>query len=142
VYALLKILHFIGLALGIGTGFATLALGLAARDLQPAERVKFLLRASAVGKNGGLGMGLLLATGIGMTIMGNTVDTFARGGGAFHAKLALVAILAGLLGYVQVLAKRARQAQGGPAMDTIPKVSAAMLVTGVGIVILAVLAFH
>lgn len=141
-YDLMLILHFLGLALGLGASFAGFTLGLATKDLEPTERTKFLLRASAVGRNGSYGILLLIVSGVGFMVLSSAGAVFARGGGMFHAKLGLVVVLSGLLGYVQVLTKRAKQAQGGPTMATIPKVAGAMLLTGVAIVILAVRAFH
>jgi uncharacterized membrane protein len=142
MYDVLLILHFIGLALGVGTGLANFTLGLATRDMEPAARTQFFLRAFALGKNGSYGLLLLLVTGIGMMVSRGVHATFALGGPAFHAKLTLVVVLLGLLGYSQVLMKRAKQAQGGPTMATIPKVGRVMLLTGIGIIVCAVLAFH
>jgi len=68
-------------------------------------------------------------------------SVFAWGGGLFHAKLTLVLILAGLVGYSQVLQKRVRQ--GNTAlMATLPKLGRIMLLVSICIVICAVLAFH
>jgi uncharacterized membrane protein len=142
MYRSLLVLHFLGLALGVGTSFATLALGITARQLDEAERVKFLLRASVIGKNGSIGLALLLVTGVSMMLLRGTAATFSLGGPPLHAKLTLVAVLCGLIGYLQVLLRRARQAQGGPAMAILPRVGAVTLVTGVAIVVCAVLAFH
>jgi hypothetical protein len=142
MYTVLLFLHFIGLALGVGTGFATLVLGLAARDLAPAERNTFMLRASAVGKNGGIGLGLLIATGLGMMALRGFPETLAWGGGAFHAKLGLVVVFSGLFGYSQSLAAKARRNGGGPALAKIPTVSRILLLMSLAIVACAVLAFH
>lgn len=142
VYDILLTLHFVGLALGVGTSFAALALGRASRDLPPEERARFMIRASAIGKNGSWGLLLLIATGVAMWGLRGFSQVMTAAGGAFHAKLTLVVVLSGLLGWMQVLQKRAREAGGGPAMGTIPKVGAAMLVTGLAIVVAAVLAFH
>ena len=48
------IIHFIGLALGVGASFAALTLALATRSMPPAERGEFMRRASILGKNGSL----------------------------------------------------------------------------------------
>src|SRR5204862_833964 len=125
--------HFIGLALGIGTGFATLALGLAAKDLAPPERAAFMLRASAIGKNSSFGLLLLLLTGVGMMLMRGVPQTLAWGGPAFHAKLGLVVIFIGLFGYLQALVAKAKKEGGGPTMAKIPKVSGPLLLMGVAI---------
>jgi uncharacterized membrane protein len=66
----------------------------------------------------------------------------AAGGPAFHAKLTLVVILCGVVGYSQALGKRAREAGGGPALAKLPAVGNAILLLGVAIVIAAVIAFQ
>lgn len=142
MYAVLLFLHFIGLALGVGTGFAMLVLGLATRDLGPADRTTFMLRAGAVGKNGGIGLGLLIATGLGMMALRGFPETLAWGGGAFHAKLGLVVVFSGLYGYLQSLMARARRDGGGPAFAKIPGISRILLLMSLAIVACAVLAFH
>jgi len=85
---------------------------------------------------------LLLLSGLGMFFLRGPASVMAAGGPAFHAKLTLVAIMAGLLGYSQVLRKRARQFGDARAMAALPKLGTALLVLGVGIVIAAVLAFR
>lgn len=143
LYLAIKMLHFVGLALGVGTGFAMLALGTHARTLPEEARHKLMLGAGgAVGKNGGIGLGLLILTGLAMLFMRGPASVMAAGGPAFHAKLTLVVILSGVLGYSQVLGKRAREANGGPALAKLAPVGAALLLLGVGIIIAAVLAFQ
>jgi uncharacterized membrane protein len=142
MYDFLLIVHFIGLALAVGTGFANMNLGISTSDMEPAERTKFFLRAFSLSKNGSIGLLLLIVSGIGLVLLPGIKETFLRGGGAFHAKLALVLVIIGLLGRMQVLMKRAREAQGGPVMAEIPKLGRLMLATGVAIVVCAVLAFH
>lgn len=142
MYFILLFFHFIGLALGVGAGFANLTLGTATRDLSPAERVAFMLRASAIGKNGSYGLLLLIATGVGMMVLRGVPQTLAWGGGAFHAKLALVVVFSGLFGYLQSLVARARRERGGPAMAKIPRVSRILLLISIAIVACAVIAFR
>lgn len=141
-YLVLLMIHFLGLALGVGTSFAMLRLGIAARSLPEGERAAFMIRASAVAKNGGIGLGLSLLTGIGMLLMRGVGAVFAAGGEAFHAKLTFVLLLCGALGYTQVLIKRAREAGGGPALAALPKAGAALLVLGVAVMVCAVIAFQ
>lgn len=143
LYLVLKMLHFVGLALGVGTSFAMLALGQHARTLPQEARHQLMLGAGgAVAKNGGIGLGLLILTGLGMFFMRGPASVMAAGGPAFHAKLTLVVILSGVLGYSQVLRKRAREANGGPALAKLPQVGAALLLLSVGIIIAAVIAFQ
>lgn len=141
LYLSLLFLHFLGLALGVGSSFAMLQLGAAARDLSQEERVKFMLRASAVVKNGGIGLGLLILSGLGMLFVRGVGEVMAWGGPAFHAKLTLIVIFIGLFGYVQTVLKKAREAGGGPLMARLPKLGAALLVLGLLIMVTAVIAF-
>jgi uncharacterized membrane protein SirB2 len=143
MYDALLMLHFIGLAMGVGTSFSLVTLGRVAATLEPAERAGFFGRVGALSKNGSIGLTLLIATGIGMMLDRGVSVMFQIGGGAFHTKLLLVVILAGCLGYSQVLRKRAREGKdGGRAMATLPKLGAFMLVLGLAIIVTAVLAFH
>src|SRR4030095_1030317 len=66
MYDALLILHFFGLALGVGAGLAAFTLGLATKDMEAPERGKFMLRASAIRKNGSFGLLLLIASGLGL----------------------------------------------------------------------------
>jgi hypothetical protein len=141
LYQSILFLHFIGLALGVGTSFATLTLGAAARDLSPEERSKFMLRASALRKNGSYGLALLILSGLALLILRGPKEVFAWGGGAFHLKLTLVVILCGFFGYTQSLAKKIRLAGGGPLMAKLPKLSMIMLGLSVAIIAAAVVAF-
>lgn len=138
----LLIVHFLGLALGVGTSFAMLRLGLATKDLAPAERAGVMKHALAIAKNGALGLALLILSGVLMLVTRGAGTVFASGGPAFHVKLALVVVLSGLVGYSQVLGKRIRERQDADALRVAQKISPVILVTGVAIVVSAVIAFH
>jgi len=137
----LRFLHFVGLALGVGTSFATLTLGAAARDLSPEERTRFMLRAGALRKNGSYGLGLLILTGLAMFILRGPAEVMRWGGAAFHLKLTLVVVLIGLFGYMQVILKKVRLAGGGPLMAKLPRLGLVMLLLSVSIIAAAVAAF-
>lgn len=141
-YLSLLFLHFIGLALGVGTSFAALTLGAAARDLPSEERAKFMLRASALRKNGSYGLALLLLTGLGLLLMRGPAETMRAAGGAFHLKLTLVVILCGVFGYTQSVAKKVRLAGGGPLMAKLSTLGLVSLGLSVAIVAAAVAAFQ
>jgi uncharacterized membrane protein len=142
MYETLLILHFLGLALGLGTSFAMITLGIAASKLPPEERGAFMLRASLLSKNGSIGLALLILSGLGILFYRGVGNVMQWGGGAFHAKLTLVVVLAGLVGYMQVLLKKARQGGGPAVMAKLPAVGRIALLTSVAIVILAVIAFE
>ena len=142
-YLVLLMIHFLALALGVGTSFAMLTLGIASAKLEPAERRALMLGAGgAVSKNGSIGFLLLILSGLGMLFLRGPASVMAAGGPAFHAKLTLVVIAAGVLGYSQVLRKRAREANDAGAMAALPKVGAALLALSVAIVVAAVIAFQ
>ena len=141
-YLALKFLHFLGLALGVGTSFALLALGAAARELAPEERTRFLLRAATLRKNGSYGLGLLILSGLGILFLRGPGEVMRSAGGAFHLKLTLVVILCGFFGYTQSVAKKVRLAGGGPLMAKLPRLGVIMLGLSVAIVGCAVAAFH
>lgn len=138
----LLFLHFIGLALGVGTGFAMLTLGLATADMPPADRGAFMRRASVLTRNGAIGLTLLILSGVGLVLVRGVSMVMAWGGPMFHIKLTLVAIMIGVFGYLQVLLRQSRSANGAAAAARIPVVSRVMLVLGVSVVVFAVLAFH
>jgi len=139
VYELLLFLHFVGLAMGVGTGFAHLALGIAMKGVPPEERAKVALRNLVLSKNGSIGLLLLIVSGVGLTIMRTIPATFAIP--AFHAKLTLVVIFIGVFGYSQALGARAKRENGGPALAKLPVVGRVMFFLGLAIVAAAVIAF-
>lgn len=136
------ILHFLGVALGVGTGFAMLTLGLSTKDMPPADRGAFMRRASVIGLNGSIGLALLIGSGVGLLLTRGVDVVMAWGGMWFHIKLTLVVVLIGVFGYMQVLVRQARSADGVAAAARIPLISRIMLLVAVSIVISAVLAFH
>ena len=139
------ILHFIGLTLGVGTGFAMMTLGLSTKDMAPADRAAFMRRASVLGRNGSIGLLLLIVSGVALVMTRGVDVVMAWGGPMFHVKLTLVAILIGVFGYMQVQLRNSRSADpavaaaAGARMNVASKV---MLLLGVSIVICAILAFH
>jgi uncharacterized membrane protein len=136
------ILHFLGVALGVGTGFSMFTLGLSTKNLPPADRGAFMQRASVLSRNGSIGLLFLIVSGVGL-LMARGVDVvMAWGGSWFHIKLTLVVILIGLFGYMQVLMRKSRSADGAAAAARIPILSPIMLLVAVSIIITAVLAFH
>lgn len=141
LYLSLLFLHFLGLALSVGSGFAMLTLGAQARELPADERAKFMLRASALRKNGSAGLGLLLLSGVAMFLLRGPREVMAWGGPAFHVKLTLVVILIGFFGYMQVVFKKVRLAGGGPLMARLPKLGGVMLGLSLLTMISAVIAF-
>lgn len=138
----LLFVHFIGLALGLGTSFAFFALGIATRNLPPAEKGPFFLKLTVLSRNGSIGLGLLLLSGVALFFLNGPAATLAAGGLWFKVKLGLIVILLGMVGYIDSLLARSKREGGGPAMARIPKISRFSLLTTILIVLTAVLAFH
>ena len=141
MYIALLALHFIGLALGVGAGFAQLNLQLSTRELPASERSVFALRALALGKNGSYGLLLLILSGGGMTYLRGIPETFQLGGPAFHAKLTVAAIMILVLGYSQAVGARGKRAAGVADMAKLRTLSRVQLTLGLIAVVCAVIAF-
>lgn len=133
----LLFVHFIGLAMAVGAGFAKRALGGAAAGLEPAERTAFMLRTLAVSKVASWGLVLLIASGIALWVQAGAIRP-----GFFHLKLLLVGVQVGLFGYAQMLIAKIKKASGGPAMAKMPLVGSLLLGNALLIVLTAVLTFH
>lgn len=143
MYDLLLVLHFIGVALSVGTGFAFMALGIGTKDMALPERGAFMLRAFVIGRNGSIGLLLLLISGISMVmIRGGFASVSETFGWPFRIKMILVLIIIGLVGYMESLMKKAKQDKGGPVMARIPKVGPILLFTALCVIVSAVLSFH
>lgn len=143
---LLLVVHFVGLALGLGTGFAMMRLGASTKDLDPAERGKFMGRVLVLSKNGSWGLALLIASGLALFFTGGGMTLFRVAGWPFHTKLTLVAILIVAFGVMQMTIAKLRKAAPGPEAQAIaarlPKIGAVTTLTSLLIVVMAVLSFH
>ena len=56
--------HFLGLILGMGSGFASLFIGAANKNLPKEELPRFMLKLRALGYMGLTGIGLLIVSGV------------------------------------------------------------------------------
>jgi uncharacterized membrane protein len=131
-------IHFLGLAMGLGTSFAVLFLGMASAQMEPAKGREFMLNVTHIGRMGHVGIVLLLISGgYLMTPYWSTLGDNPL----LIAKLVLYVVLAGLVGMITSLTRKAR----GGRLEVMPKAvlmgRLAMLI-GITIVILAVSIFH
>jgi hypothetical protein len=133
------IIHFIGLAMALGTGFANLFLGVAAFKLEPTERGKFMSNTMILMRMGHIGLGLLLLSGFGLaTPYWKMLDEMPM----FIAKLCVVALLVIMISVITILARKAQQ-QGNPAgLAKLKPLGILNFLLGITIVVLAVLTFH
>jgi uncharacterized membrane protein len=139
MYTLLLFIHFAGLAMGVGTGFAMLRIGYSNRRLAPAEMGALMQKVSSLRLNGYTGFALLIASGLGMLAMRPFM--LAAGGGAFHAKLLLVVLMVANIGVMHSLMAKAQRA-GGPPPALLTKLGNLNFTMGLVTILLAVVAFH
>ena len=133
------IVHFIGLVMGLGTAFSHMFLGLAAAKMDAAEARKLHLQSFALSKMGHIGLALLILSGgyLMTPYWGMLTST-----PLLMLKLALVIVLAALIGIISAKARRAHQGDTDAQLRKIAPIGQATLVIGVLIVVLAVYVFH
>lgn len=136
---LMLFLHFIGLALGTGAGFASLFLGISNKHLHKEERKAFMLKLRALGYMGLSGVILLILSG------GYLATPYWSNIGSmpfFIAKLSLVFVL---LVIAIIMDRRWRGAiknSGGADLEALPKLGRLAFPIAILIILLAVLQFR
>lgn len=133
------ILHFIGLAMGLGSGLAFLFLGVAAGKMEPAKRREFMLNAFPISLMGQYGLLLLVITG------GYLMTPYWRVLGdnpLLIAKLVLVVLLGALIGINSSYRRKVVQGNAEAYMPKIIMLGRFALLTSLAIVVLAVMVFH
>jgi uncharacterized membrane protein len=132
------ILHFIGLAMGLGTSFAFMFLGRAASRMESVEAEKFRMQTFVLSRMGHIGLALLIISG------GYLMTPFWAVLGSsplLMAKLLLVLALAAIIGIISGKVRKAKQGDASKLVGIEP-LGIIGLLLGVMIVILAVLVFH
>lgn len=132
------ILHFIGLAMGIGTSFAFMFLGIASSKMEKNEGLSFTLNSFALSRMGHIGLLLLIVSGIYLILphlpnLGNQP--------LLIAKLALVLLLILIIGRISVLSRKARHADPEIHLKKITALGRVSMLTGLIIIVLAVVIF-
>ena len=136
---IMLIIHFIGLAMGLGTSIGFMFLGIAGGKLEPQERLKFMFNTLALSRMGHIGLTLLVLSGIVlMTPYWSVLATTPT----LIAKLVLVLVLGALIGIISSKGKKAQKANSGEQLKKIQPLGKIAMLTGILIVVLAVLSFH
>mgnify|MGYP004336720833 CR=1 FL=1 len=133
------ILHFIGLALAVGTGFAYLFLSLSAKKLSKEEGKDLFVKTLPIQKMSHIGLFLLVLSG--GYLMTPYWDTLMQN----HYLLAKLICVLGIIALVSTMSSLAKQVKKGndeTAMQKIEKLGKITLPLGLIIVVLAVLTFH
>jgi len=132
------VLHFIGLAMGLGASFANLFLGMAMAKMQPEEAKNFALKAMTLTKMGHTGLALLLLSGL---YMMSPYWRMLPDTPLLIAKLTLVVFLIILISIMTSLAGKVKKGDFSQ-MKKIKPLGRIALITTITIVILAVSVFH
>lgn len=134
---LFLLVHFVGLVMALGTGFATYFLLYAASKLEPAEQGKFLGRIIILTRMGQIGLAILILSGLYlMTPFWSMLSEMPT----LIAKLSLVALQVILIFVVSMIVSKA---QGDPAkLATLKPLRMVNFAIGLTILVLAVLTFH
>jgi len=138
----LLVLHFLGLAMGLSVSFSNMVMGAIIAKAQPAEKPVLGRFPPMMSRVGNIGLAFLWLSGLGLLQI--KWGGFANMGSLpwqFHAKLLLVVILSGLVGFLQAQARKLTPGDtaGMARLQMFGKVA---FVTAVTIVILAVWAFE
>jgi uncharacterized membrane protein len=131
--------HFVGLVLAMGSGFASLFIGVYNKDLKPEEAPKFMLRLRSLGYMGFAGLVVLIISG------GYLATPYWKIIGSmpwFMAKLSLVVVLLIIVVTIDWRWRRAVKNNGGPDLMAIPKLGRLAFPVGLLILLFAVLQFH
>jgi len=132
-------LHFIGLTMGLGTGFAQAFLGIVISKMPPGEATKFRLHSLVLGKMGFIGIVLLIFSGLYlMTPYWKVLPSTPL----LILKLVLVTILVVLITLISITSKRAKNGDAEGSFKKMGPLGKMALITGLVIVILAVSIFH
>ena len=133
------IVHFIGLAMGVGTGLANMFLGMAASRMEKPEAQKFALKTLVLGKMGLIGIILLVISG------GYLITPFWKvleNMPALIAKLALVLVLIIFLVIIKFNAGKAQKGDPEKYLKRLRALGMVTLLLGLAIIVLAVFSFH
>lgn len=133
------IFHFIGLTLGMGTGFAHAFLGAATTKMSADEVIKFRLNTLVLGRMGTIGIVLLLISGFYLiTPYWKVLSSMPL----LMVKLTLVAILITLISLIGISGKKAKNGDAERQLKKMATLGKLTLIISLAIVIVAVNIFH
>ena len=135
---IMLIIHFIGLAMGLGTSFGFMFLGIAASKMENEKARSFTINSLALSKMGYIGITLLIITGFYLiTPYWSILADFPF----LIVKLGLVLVLVVLIILLGTAAKKAKQGDFEGQIKKIQMLGRFSLLTAVTIVVMAVLTF-
>ena len=131
------VLHFIGLTMGLGTGFSHAFLGIAVAKMPADEVNKFHLNTLVLSIMGHIGISLLLISGLYLV---TPYWKILFSSPLLMIKLSLVIMLLVLITFINLNAKKAKKGDVA-ALNKIAQLGKFTLITGITIVIIAVVFF-
>lgn len=133
------IVHFLGLAMGLGTSFAFLFLGIKGSKLDKEEGRKFAMNSSVLGTMGHIGLTMLIISGLYlMTPFWNTLNARPL----LIVKLILVLVLTITIILSSIYSNRLKKGGSASNLKKLAVLGKVSLLTAICIVLLAVLSFH
>lgn len=133
------ILHFIGLAMGLGTSFAHAFLGTEAAKMSEEEATKFRLQSLVLGRMGHIGLGLLIVSGLYLI---TPYWKILPSSPLMMLKLALVVILILLVAFLGMASKKAKKGDAAAQFIKMEKIGKLTFLIAIAIVVIAVYIFH
>jgi len=132
------IIHFLGLAMGLGTSFGFLFLGMAGSKMEKEKGKQFALNTIAMGTMGHIGLALLIISGLYLITpyWGNLASM-----PLLIAKLALVLTLTSAVVLTSIYSRRAKKKNAEANLKKIKNLGKVSLLSGIAIVVLAVFIF-
>ncbi|HEV7782415.1 MAG TPA: hypothetical protein VGO58_14170 [Chitinophagaceae bacterium] len=133
------ICHFLGLTMGLGTGFAHAFLGSITPKMSAEEAMKFRMHSLVLSKMGHIGIGLLLISGFYLiTPYWKVLSSFPL----LIVKLSLVAVLIILITLIGIAGRKAKKGDAAVQLKRMELLGKLTLLVGIAIVVLAVNIFH
>lgn len=133
------IVHLLGLVMGLGSSFAFMFLGIAGSKMEKEEGRKFALNTFAMSRMGHIGITMLIISGLYlMTPFWMTLNARPL----LIVKLILVLVLTACIILLSVYSNRAKKGNTESNLKKIAALGKVSLLSGIGIVVLAVLTFH
>ncbi len=131
--------HFLGLILGMGSGFASLFIGLYNKNIPKEEAPKFMLKLRSLGYMGLTGLILLIVSG---GYLATPYWSIIGSMPYFITKLSLVVVLAVIAIQIDLRWRSAIRNGGGPDLAAIQKLGRFAFPVGILILLFAVLQFR
>jgi len=133
------IVHFLGLTMGLGSSFAFMFLGIAGSKMEKEEGKKFALNTFAISRMGHIGLAMLIFSGLYlMTPFWGSLASLPM----LIAKLILVLVLTITVIFLSIYSNRAKKGETEANLKKIAALGKVSLLSGIIIVLLAVLIFR